>query len=54
MYDVLVVPNFVAKTQDSSVFGQKLETLTVPSLRDSTDGDQDESCYTLSAGLVNT
>ena len=36
------VPDFVAKTQDPSVFDAKYESFTVPSLRDFTDGDQDE------------
>ena len=36
------VPDFVAKTQDPSVFDARFESFTVPSLRDFTDGDQDE------------
>ena len=36
------VPDFVAKTQDPSVFDARFESFTVPSLRDLTDGDQDE------------
>ena len=36
------VPDFVAKTQDPTVFDPRFETFTVPSLRDFTDGDQDE------------
>ena len=36
------MPDFVAKTQDPSVFDTRFESFTVPSLRDFTDGDQDE------------
>ena len=36
------VPDFVAKTQDPSIFDPRFETFTIPSLRDFTDGDQDE------------
>ena len=36
------VPDFVAKTQDPSVFDPRFESFTIPSLRDFTDGDQDE------------
>ena len=36
------MPDFVAKTQNPSVFDSRFESFTVPSLQDFTDGDQDE------------
>ena len=36
------MPDFVAKTQDPSVFDTRFESFSIPSLRDFTGGDQDE------------
>ena len=38
----LFLPNFVAETQNHSIYGPHLEELTVPSLADFVDGNRDE------------